>query len=315
MNRLFKLNELRSLSHYSQSAGGLRTITTCSSLIGKHSIVSSSHSSLVPSHSVRNFRSSSRSKYEIAPPINWGIRIVPEKRAFVIHRFGKYHRTLDSGIHFLIPIVDKIAFVHSLKEVVVDMPNQSVFTKDNVRIEIEGAIYLKVEDYKRASYGSEHPFDASITLAQDITRSVIANLSLDKTLSERENLNDRIVRELNDSCKQEYGLKCIRCVIKKITPPEKVKESMELQADAERKKRVKILDSEGEKEAAINKAEGEREAAFLAAEGELARADATSKGLALVSQSLKEIGGLEAASLKVAEQYVDAFGNRIRILS
>ncbi|XP_050385757.1 uncharacterized protein LOC126802211 [Argentina anserina] len=319
MNNLIKLSSaVRSLRHCQSPAAvtTVRTLTTCSSLLRNRSIGSSSpSSSIVPARSllggVRHFRGSGNSdsrNHEIAPPINWGIRIVPERMAFVIERLGKYHTTLRSGIHFLIPFVDRIAFVHSLREEVFNVPDQTAVTLDNVRIQVDGVIYLKIEDPHLASYGAARPFDAAIQVAQGIMRSAIGKLTLDNAFKERENLNDEIVRVVNEAA-TAYGLKCIRYVLKDITPPLTVRQSMEMQADAERKKRVKILVSEGERDAAINQAEGERRAAFLAAEGELAKADAASKGISLVSKSLMEHGGGEAAALKVAEQYVMAFGN------
>ncbi|KAL6122993.1 hypothetical protein ACLB2K_075516 [Fragaria x ananassa] len=254
MNNLIKLTSLRSLrhSHLPSPATALRTLTTCSSLLRNHSIASSpAASSLRPAQSflggVRHFRAGNNSdsrSHEIAPPINWGIRIVPERMAFVIERLGKYHTTLNSGMHFLIPLVDRIAFVHSLKEEVFNVPDQTAVTQDNVRVQVDGVIYLKIEDPHLASYGAEHPFDAAIQVAQGIMRSALGKLTLDNAFKERENINDEIVRGVNEAA-TAYGLKCIRCVIKDINPPQTVRQAMELQADAERKKRVKILVSEG----------------------------------------------------------------------
>ncbi|KAL6127320.1 hypothetical protein ACLB2K_075361 [Fragaria x ananassa] len=256
MNNLIKLTSLRSLrhSHSPSPATALRTLTTCSSLLRNHSIASSpAASSLRPAQSflggVRHFRAGNNSdsrSHEIAPPINWGIRIVPERMAFVIERLGKYHTTLNSGMHFLIPLVDRIAFVHSLKEEVFNVPDQTAVTQDNVRVQVDGVIYLKIEDPHLASYGAEHPFDAAIQVAQGIMRSALGKLTLDNAFKERENINDEIVRGVNEAA-TSYGLKCIRCVIKDINPPQTVRQAMELQADAERKKRVKILVSEGKK--------------------------------------------------------------------
>ncbi|KAL6132283.1 hypothetical protein ACLB2K_070654 [Fragaria x ananassa] len=254
LTKLTSLNALRSLrhSHSPSPATALRTLTTCSSLLRNRSIASSpAASSLRPAQSflggVRHFRAGNNSdsrSHEIAPPINWGIRIVPERMAFVIERLGKYHATLNSGMHFLIPLVDRIAFVHSLKEEVFNVPDQTAVTQDNVRVQVDGVIYLKIEDPHLASYGAEHPFDAAIQVAQGIMRSALGKLTLDNAFKERENINDEIVRGVNEAA-TSYGLKCIRCVIKDINPPQTVRQAMELQADAERKKRVKILVSEG----------------------------------------------------------------------
>eukprot|EP00475_Leptophrys_vorax_P039138 TRINITY_DN700_c0_g1_i3.p1 TRINITY_DN700_c0_g1~~TRINITY_DN700_c0_g1_i3.p1 ORF type:complete len:365 (-),score=116.17 TRINITY_DN700_c0_g1_i3:125-1219(-) len=243
-------------------------------------------------------------------PRNTTLVIVPQQRAWVVERFGKFLKILKPGLHLLIPFVDRIAYVHSLKEEAYQVQSQTAITKDNVTITIDGVLYVRIIDPYNASYGVENPIYAVTQLAQTTMRSELGKITLDKTFEERETLNVNIVNAINKAG-ASWGVECLRYEIRDISPPQTVKSAMDMQAEAERKKRAMILDSEGVRQAAVNRAEGEKLSAILRAEGQAAtileQSKATAEGLRFVAQAIKGDQGADAASLRVAEQYVQAF--------
>jgi regulator of protease activity HflC (stomatin/prohibitin superfamily) len=248
--------------------------------------------------------------------------IVPQKSEFIIERLGKYSRTLGAGFHLLIPFLDRVAYKYVLKEEVFDIPSQTCITKDNVTVEVDGLIYLQVVDSKLSAYGINDYRMAASQLAQTTLRSCIGRIDLDKTFEERETINGQVVESI-DQAAQAWGVKVLRYEVKDILPPESVKNAMEAQMTAEREKRAEIARSEGERQSTINRAEGDRQDAILRSEGEkqrrineaegqaqeiLAIAQATAEGLNTIAKQLQMPGGQEAASLRVAERYVNEFG-------
>lgn len=241
----------------------------------------------------------------------------------MVERMGRFNRILEPGLNFLIPILDRIRYVQSLKEIVIDVPEQSAVSLDNVTLQIDGVLYLRILDPFKASYGVEDPEYAVTQLAQTTMRSELGKLTLDKVFRERESLNSNIVHSINQAS-DEWGIRCLRYEIKDIQVPPRIKESMQMQVEAERKKRATVLESEGTRESAINVAEGRKQAQILASEGQkaeqinkaageaqavLAKAEAKAKAIRMLSDALTEQNGNAAASLSVAEQYVSAFSN------
>ncbi|KAH3688674.1 hypothetical protein WICPIJ_000365 [Wickerhamomyces pijperi] len=256
-------------------------------------------------------------------PANTVIRFVPQQTAWVVERMGKFNRILDPGLAILIPFLDKIQYVQSLKESAIEVPSQSAITSDNVTLEMDGVLYIKVVDAYKASYGVEDAEYAISQLAQTTMRSEIGQLTLDHVLRERASLNHNITTVLNEAAK-DWGIECLRYEIKDIHPPSNVLEAMHRQVSAERSKRAEILESEGQRQSAINIAEGQKTSQILASEAQkaqsineangeaeaiLLKAKATAEGIRAVAKAINETpGGTDAVSLQVAEKYVDAFG-------
>ena len=259
-------------------------------------------------------------------------KVVPQQEVYIVERLGRYHATLVAGLNFIIPIIDRVAYKHTLKEIPLDVPSQVCITRDNTQLTVDGIIYFQVTDPKLASYGSSNFVVAITQLAQTTLRSVIGRMELDKTFEERDDINHTVVASLDEAA-VSWGVKVLRYEIKDLVPPQEILRSMQAQITAEREKRARIAQSEGIKQEQINLAAGQREAEIQKSQGEaqasinesqgakvaqINRAEGEAEALRLVAQAtaeairqvaaaVKEPGGTEAVNLKVAEQYVDAF--------
>lgn len=247
------------------------------------------------------------------------IAIVSMRENFVVERLGKFRKVLSPGFHFLIPFFDRIAYRHEMREEVFDIPSQTCITQDNMQVEVDGLVYLKVMDAKKASYGIGNYRLASINLAQTTMRSEIGKMSLSKAFSERDSLNEKIVKEV-DKASDPWGIKILRYELKNIKPSSHVMNTLEKQMEAERTKRAditlaeaekqnNIILSEGEKIEAINISEGEKQKRINEAEGKAQSirliAEATARGAELVAEAINTPNGDEAVKMQLVEQYID----------
>jgi regulator of protease activity HflC (stomatin/prohibitin superfamily) len=252
-----------------------------------------------------------------------GVRIVPQQSAYVVERLGRFHSILEPGLNLIIPFLDRVAYTHSLKEVPLDVPEQVCITKDNTQLAVDGILYYQVTDPRLASYGSANYVAAISQLAQTTLRSVIGKMELDKSFESREDINRHIVAEL-DEAGRNWGIKVLRYEIKSITPPESILRAMQAQITAEREKRALIAKSEGERQQAINVADGGRQSSILESEGQKQAAinkaqgeatairviaEANAAAVRAVAEAIADKGGMDAANLKVATLYIEAFGN------
>ncbi|CAG8504949.1 19387_t:CDS:10 [Rhizophagus irregularis] len=268
-------------------------------------------------------------------PRNTIINFVPQQEAWIVERFGKFDRLLQPGLSVVIPFLERIKYVKSLKEICLNIPAQinnrisnlknglpKIFA-DNVTLVLDGVLYIKVVDPYKASYGVEDAEYAVAQLAQTTMRAEIGQMTLDRTLAERAHLNANIVDAIN-SAADAWGIRCLRYEIRDIHPPTKVVESMHQQVSAERSKRASILESEGQRQAAINVAEGNKQSVILASEAEkseqinkasgeseaiVLRARATAEGIIKIAQAIENPYGKDAVTLTIAEKYMEAFGN------
>lgn len=248
------------------------------------------------------------------------IKFVPQNRAFVIERFGKYQSSKEAGLNFIIPFVDRISADRSLKEQAVDVPEQSAITKDNISLSVDGVLYFRVLDPYKATYGVDDYVFAVTQLAQTTMRSELGKMELDKTFEERDLLNTNIVMAINEAA-GPWGIQVLRYEIKDIVPPQSVMQAMEAQMKAERVKRAQILESEGDRQAAINRAEGQKASVVLAAEADkeeqVLRAEGEAKAIVAVAtaqaEALRQVGeaaateeGQKAIQLDLASKAIEA---------
>jgi len=252
-----------------------------------------------------------------------GVRVVPQQSAWIIERLGKFHEVLEPGLNVIIPFVDRVAYRHSLKEVPADVAEQVCITKDNTQLAVDGLIYYQVTDPRLASYGTSDYITAITQLAQTTLRSEVGKMELDQSLQSREEINRQVVSVL-DEAGRSWGVKVLRYEVKNLTPPESILRAMQQQITAEREKRALIAKSEGEKQQQINVADGARQAAILNSEGDKQAAinraqgeatalrvvaEATAAAVTAVGEAIGREGGQQAANLKVAELYIQAFAN------
>ncbi len=250
------------------------------------------------------------------------LRIVPEQEAWIVEQFGKYKKTLGPGLHLVVPIVQKVAYQNILKEEVIDVPPQVCITHDNAQVEVDGILYIQIVDPYKASYGIDNYRFAAAQLAQTTMRSEIGKIDLDNTFSERDAINDAIVRSV-DQASDSWGIKVTRYEIRDITPTDSALQAMEQLVIAEREKRAAILESEGKRESGINRSKGRRQHQINLSEGERQRrinesegrarvieivSEATADGIVEVARAIELPKGKQAVSLRIAEQFIRELG-------
>ncbi|MGL1903214.1 MAG: paraslipin [Fibrobacterales bacterium] len=257
--------------------------------------------------------------------INKMVLIVTMREEVIKERMGKYVGTLKPGLHFLLPFIDNAAYHREMRERVLDVPSQSCITSDNITVEVDGLIYIKVMDSYKASYGIGNYKNAAVNLAQTTMRSEIGKMTLDDTFSERDSLNEKIVAEI-DRASDSWGIKVLRYELKNISPSRSVQDTMEKQMEAERQKRAeitlsmaekesKIMESEGQKINSINLSEGTKQTRINEAEGKAEAikliAESTAKGIRMVSEAINKPGGQLAVQAELVEQYITEYGKII----
>jgi regulator of protease activity HflC (stomatin/prohibitin superfamily) len=248
------------------------------------------------------------------------IRLVPTRTAMIVESFGKYSKTLNAGFHFLIPFVDRVAYIRDLKEEAIPIEPQECFTLDNVQVEVDGVIYMSIMDPVNASYGVVNYLDAAVQLAQTTTRSIIGTIELDRTFEERSLISAKVVEALSEVA-DSWGICVHRYEVKNINPPRTVREAMERQMTAERTRRAMIATAEGTRQAKINDSEGYRKEMVNVSEGEklkrineaegkaseiLSLATATATSIAMVATAISEHNGEPAVRMKISQRYLNS---------
>ena len=232
----------------------------------------------------------------VAAILIYTIRIVPQAEAYVVERLGAYHQTWNTGVHFVLPFVDRVANRVTLKEIVKDFDPQPVITKDNVTMQIDTVVYFQITDPKLYTYGVVGPITAIENLTATTLRNIIGDLELDETLTSRDIINTQM-RSILDEATDPWGIKVRRVEVKNILPPRDIQEAMEKQMRAERERRESILKAEGDKRSAILVAEGEKESAVLRAQAE--KESALLRAEAKKEATIKEAEGKAEALIKV----------------
>ncbi|MHB1201563.1 MAG: SPFH domain-containing protein [Acidithiobacillus sp.] len=251
------------------------------------------------------------------------IRVVPQQRAWVVERLGKFDRVLSPGLNFIIPFVDRVAYRFDMREIPTEVPAQVCISLDNTTLTVDGILYLQITDAVKAAYGSSNPFTAVMQLSQTTMRSEIGKLHLDQALSSRQMLNAAVANAVDEAA-VNWGVKVLRYEIKDITPPQEILHAMELQITAEREKRALIFQSEGQRQQQINTSEGQRQLEINVADGrrqgEILRAQgeaqaielvatATANAIRAIGAAANEPGGIEALQMQLAKDFIEKWGN------